>query len=401
MLTHEVIKIMLIKQHFTSMQNYIDYELFAGDAKRCVIALVELHEKYEGDVTLPQLREYVVNKHTLTTAQRHTLQCFLDDIEATEVLPDAAFIKDHIAQLHKLRVLRSLGQAAARGLSGEDVSFDELRTIINEEDEVTNDDNAIEEIDLDIDALVAEAEEGNGFRFGVKTIDDCIPPLYAGLHVIIFARPETGKTSFCAFLVAQALKQGKTVMYFANEEPGRNVLTSIARSYFDKSSAQLRAMPPKAREEWDAVRTNLKMYDVGDVDIDRLKSLMQKHKPDIVVADQMDNFTVSGSSKKDVSDLGLLYRDARVIAKKLPTLWISVCQASSEAEGRSVLTMSMMHNSKTDKPGTADIVMGIGKTDAVAENFVRTITFCKNKTEVAFHGPVAVQFNPTTATFSE
>ena len=58
---------------------------------------------------------------------------------------------------------------------------------------------------------------------------------------IIFARPEVGKTTFCAFHAASYVKQKQKVVYWANEEPAEKIkLRIIQLLWYDIRGDELR-----------------------------------------------------------------------------------------------------------------------------------------------------------------
>ena len=81
------------------------------------------------------------------------------------------------------------------------------------------------------DLLTVEAGDKD-FPFTFNLINENVDGLDRGSLGILFARPEVGKTTFCSFLAASYIKQGFTVVYWANEEKATKIKLRIIQSYF-------------------------------------------------------------------------------------------------------------------------------------------------------------------------
>jgi hypothetical protein len=51
----------------------------------------------------------------------------------------------------------------------------------------------------------------------------------------------------------------------------------------------------KHREEWIKIKDNIKMIDTVDWSMDDIDSHCEKHKPDIIVIDQLDKVNMKGT----------------------------------------------------------------------------------------------------------
>ena len=64
-------------------------------------------------------------------------------------------------------------------------------------------------------------------------LEQNVQGLNRGDFGIIFARPEIGKSSFCAHLASHYISRGQKVHYWANEEIAKKVKLRIITAYFD------------------------------------------------------------------------------------------------------------------------------------------------------------------------
>ena len=112
-----------------------------------------------------------------------------------------------------------------------------------------------------------------------------------------------------------------------------------------------------------------------------IDSHCEKHKPDIIVIDQLDKVNVSGTYARTDEKLRAVYTGAREIAKRHNCCVIAISQASADAHGKTRISFDMMENSKTGKAAEADLIIGIGGgitgdlTGFVASIYKRGINF--------------------------
>jgi len=208
---------------------------------------------------------------------------------------------------------------------------------------------------------------------------------------IIFARPEVGKTTFCCFLVAEYIRQGHSVFYWANEERASKIKLRIITSYLKKSVQDVETDIENSLVKWSEVKNNLVVFDSVGTSIEELDSYCGLNKPSVVVIDQLDKMKIVGQFGRGDERLKALYCYAREVAKRNDCLVWAVSQAGFEAEGNQIIDYSMLDSSRTGKAGEADIILGIGK-NADDEDTTRFVNISKNKIN-GFHGFITVDIN--------
>jgi len=207
--------------------------------------------------------------------------------------------------------------------------------------------------------------------------------------MVAFARPETGKTAFWVSLVSAPdgfAWQGAKVHAFINEEPAiRTEMRTISCS----TGYTRDEIPDNMKEvhyTWSKVKDNIFLFDVVDWTLDDIDSHCEKHKPDIIVIDQLDKVNIDGKFSRSDEKLRAIYTGAREIAKRRDCAVIAISQASADAHNRDKISFDMMENSKTGKAAEADLIIGIGRnTGSDTENRNRTLNISKNKI-TGYHG---------------
>ncbi len=96
------------------------------------------------------------------------------------------------------------------------------------------------EMDKDFRHLVEEETGDPDFPFGWDLLSDNLSGMDRGNLGIIFARPEVGKTTFCAFLAANYIRNKQKVVYWANEEPDEKIKMRIIQSFFAMTSEEMK-----------------------------------------------------------------------------------------------------------------------------------------------------------------
>jgi predicted ATP-dependent serine protease len=202
--------------------------------------------------------------------------------------------------------------------------------------------------------------------------------LAPGDSVVVYARPEMGKTGFVVHLTATAASAGHGVLYLGNEEPiDRTVQRTIA-SLTGQPTSVCAAHPVEALA--GAQRRGLGNITFRDLDpgtMAQIEGAIRQTRPRLVVLDQLRNILHKGDSAtvrmEDVQ------KGFRALAKRYAFTAVSVTQAGDSADGKTFLTMGDVDNSNTGVPGACDVMIGIGATYAMLETPRRGLSFPKNK----------------------
>lgn len=203
-----------------------------------------------------------------------------------------------------------------------------------------------------------------------------------GHHIIVFARPEMGKTSFLANLAAGFLMQGLRVLYVGNEDPIEDVRTRFLGRVIEWPRDRIIADRSGA-DEIAAHTTN--WANLGTVQLapgtpHEIEMLVRKYQPDVLMVDQLRNLAVR-TSKSDgmVQHLEAAAKAVRQIGIRNNCLVVSVTQAGDSATGKAVLDMSDVDSSKTGIPAQADVMIGMGASEEDQVTGRRVLSLPKNK----------------------
>lgn len=203
-----------------------------------------------------------------------------------------------------------------------------------------------------------------------------------GHHIIIFARPEMGKTSFLANLTNGFLKQGHKVLYIGNEDPIADVRRRFLGRVIEWPRDRINNDKIGAHEiaEHTTNWANLGTVQLAPGTPREIESLVQRYKPDVLMIDQLRNINVYGNKSDGVvQHLEAAAKAVRQIGIRNQCLVVSVTQAGVSADGKAILDMSDVDSSKTGIPAQADVMIGLGATTDDEAAGRRVLSLPKNK----------------------
>lgn len=218
-----------------------------------------------------------------------------------------------------------------------------------------------------------------GLRWPINTLNQMMGSLRKGDYGFIFARPETGKTTFIAHTTTYMAQQtDHPILWFNNEQEGHVVLGYCYRAALGLTTDQLYANIEENEKKYEAlVGGRLHIYDSASIHRADVEHLCQRYEPSLVVFDQIDKLTGFDEDRDDLR-LGTIYQWARGLAKGYCPV-IGVCQAGETGANKRWLTMEDVANAKTSKQAEADWILGIGKIDQEGYEKVRHLYLSKNK----------------------
>lgn len=234
-------------------------------------------------------------------------------------------------------------------------------------------------VTTDLEVLVNNVVNTPGLRWRLDCLNKSLGSLRKGDFGFIFARPETGKTTFLASEVSSMLDEAeKPIIWFNNEEQGEKVMMRFYQAYFGVTLDTLLANAKQYKKLFhERVGDKFILVDNAGIDCRAIERIVYSVQPSLIIYDQIDKIK---GFKADRDDLvyGAIYQWARELSKTYaPT--IGVCQADGSGEGQKWLSMGNVSNAKTSKQAEADWILGLGKTHEETAEFIRYINLSKNK----------------------
>lgn len=212
-----------------------------------------------------------------------------------------------------------------------------------------------------------------------KDLNDRVEGLMRGDHLLVFARPETGKSLFTINLTRGFLEQGLVVLYVGNEDSERRMLPRFVGSILNMTKVEMEAM---SFEDLDDLLDNSPIDNFHFVHLEpgtfpQIRGLIHKITPDILIVDQIRNVLTGG----DGLTIGLerASTEMRNIANEFDIVCVSVTQAGESGSGKLRLDLSDVDSSKTGLQAQVDVMVGIGVNEDYEGRGKRMLSLPKNK----------------------
>ena len=389
MVEKQILKLFLNKKYFNKYKGTLSRSVFEGMVGSLYDTIQKAHSKYDSDISIDELYSLHTSVYNpaLTRAMKISVSELVEDIRTIDV-PNEKIADDIIKVMQDRNVAQKIAVEATEIFNGRPADFNVISKIIEHHEQ----DKPVEQIDSvtdNIGELINQLNVTTKWKFNLAELKNNIGGVGDGNLMIVFARPETGKTAFWVSLVAAPYgfaEQGAKVHAFINEEPAVRTQMRAISSYTGYNKDQIISNIQQAHQDWIKIKDNIKMLDVVDWTIQDIDRHCELHKPDIIVIDQLVKINITGTYARTDEKLRAIYTSAREIAKRRSCVVIAISQASADAHNRDFISFDMMENSKTGKAAEADLIIGIGRNSSIdRDNINRTLCVSKNKI-TGWHG---------------
>ena len=372
-------------------------KIFTKDVRRVKQTLDYAMETYDQGLSLADLEAlfYATNK-TLTTSNKEQYQKIFRKIANSSALNNQV-ANEVISRMFQQVVGEEVANIGFDFVNGTQSSLEPLRKIVEQYQDDFTPNLKVEFEDMSIDTLLKANETQTQWKFNIPTLRRNVEGISGGHFVIVGARPNTGKTSFHASIIASPhgfADQGAKCIVFCNEEAANRVGSRYLSAATTMTLDEIKGNYAKAALRYDKVNANINIKDSTGKDLSWVEAVVKATKPDIVILDMGDKFAPRTSDKTDV-----YLRDAAIHARNIAkeyncaVFWLS--QLSAAAEGLAMPDQSMLEGSKTGKAAEADLMILIGKNRVIegneADDTERHLNIAKNKLKGGFHGRITCQ----------
>jgi len=404
------------KELFTKYYKYVNINYIKINYNELykLFNIIDLYySKYINTITINinELDIFYNSNYLLKDNERKDLSSLLEDVFSQDVTNRELLIG--LLEEHRRRSLA--GQVALMALDVEagKKTTAQLLELFNDFEHQEVEAEEIKPVEMDLEKLYETQVVTPGLRWRVNWLNKSLGSLRKGDFGFIFARPETGKTTFLASEITNMVTQTEgDILWFNNEEQGNKVAIRVFQAALglpisDDNDKYLFDDRPKRQDEYNRLTDNrIKILDFEDSNNKhRIEAVLKHYNPALIIFDQIDKIRGFRGERNDL-ELKQIYQWAREMAKTYAPV-IAVSQASGEAEGKLFLTMDMVDGSKTAKQGEADWILGIGKEQ---DNTSRTRYFNISKNKLVGdkdtrpdlrHGSTQVLIKPEIARYED
>lgn len=369
-------------------------KIFTKDIRKIKQALDLAMADYDQDLSTSELESLFYSYNTtMTTANKNAYARIFKRIDEEKAMtPEIA--SNVMSKMFQQSVGEEIANLGFDYVNGTETSLEPLRALLSQYQDDFTPNLKIEWDDISIDTLLKANDYQSQWQFNIPSLQRKIEGISGGHLVIVGARPNTGKTSFHASLLASDngfARQGAKCMILCNEESYERVGSRYLSAATSMSMDEVKGNYALAATRYAPVRDNIHIKDSTGKNMAWVEAVIKAYEPHIVVLDMGDKFATRDSDKSDVylKDAAI---HARNIAKQYKCAIIWMSQLSAVAEGKVYVDQSMLEGSKTGKAAEADLMLllsgnpTVEGTDEV--NNMRHINVAKNKLKGGWHGVV-------------
>jgi hypothetical protein len=368
--------------------------LFSKDVQKIKQSIDKAMSTYERSVTPAEIEAlFMANNPTLTTAQKQAYSALFYKV-AKEVPMGSDIAQEVLSKLFQQVIGEDIANLGFDYVNGSKSTLEPLRLMLEQYGDDFTPNLKVEWEDIDLDTILALNDLETRWTFNIPTLTRKVEGINAGHLVEVGARPNTGKTSFHASLVAGPngfCAQGARVVIMCNEEGYHRVVHRYITACTGMDKYEVAKNRDKALAMFNKIRPQLMFKDATGRDMNWVESVCKSYKPDIVILDMGDKFARTAGFSRPDEALKANAIHARQIAKQQECAMFYMSQLSADAEGKVVLNQAMMEGSRTGKAAEADLMLMISKNPTVEgqeeEDNQRHINVVKNKLS-GWHGIV-------------
>ena len=389
-----LIKTLLNNEFYQRHKNVVRPEIFSKDVRKIKDAVDAAMVDRIEDMTVSDIEAvFMMQNQTMTTATKTAYQDLFRKLDKVDpIKPDIA--ESTLSSLYQKYVGEKVANLGFDYVNGTQDTLEPLRRLLDDHKDDFTPNMNVEWDDIDIETLLEANDLETQWKFNIPSLRRRVEGVSGGHLLLVGARPNTGKTSFHASLIAGPegwAHQGAKCVVLCNEESYERVGARYLSAATMMSMEEVRGNVALARKRYDPVKRNIRIKDSTNKDMKWVEAVVKQERPDILVLDMGDKFASKTSDKSDVylKDAAIY---ARNIAKEYKCCIIWMSQLSAVAEGKVFVDQSMMEGSKTGKAAEADLMVLISKNPIVEgadeQDTQRHLNIAKNKLKGGWHGVV-------------
>ena len=372
-------------------------KLFTKDVRKVKQTIDYAMNQFDKNLNFSELEGLFFTRETLTTANKDSYKRLFDKLREERPM-NQEVAQEVMSNLFQQVVGEEVANLGFDYVNGTANTLEPMRKILDSYQDDFTPNLKIEWEDISIDTLLDAAEIQSQWTFNIPSLKRKVEGISGGHFIIVGARPNTGKTSFHASLVAAPdgfAHQGAKCIILCNEERYDRVAGRYLCAASSMSLKEVKENKALAASRYSPVHNNVKVKDSMNKDLAWVEAVIKHNQPDIVILDMGDKFALKTSDKSDIylKDAAI---HARNIAKQYNCAVIWMSQLSAAAEGVVRVDQSMLEGSKTGKAAEADLMLLISKNALVVnegateqeEDTQRHLVVAKNKLTGGWHGTI-------------
>ena len=246
-----------------------------------------------------------------------------------------------------------------------------------------------------VSSILLEEGQDHGLKLPTILLKESIKGLLGGSLICVAARPDAGKSSLLAAILAEFapqldkyFKPDRPMLWLNNEGNGRRIVPRVYQAALKCTSDELLALDRKGagklNEAYSKVvgRTDrIRIKDMHGATMAQIEQVIEAQKPCVVVFDMVANFrtgtTQAGGNKTD--DIEAKWQALREMAVQHDFVAIGTIQISADGDNMLYPQYGALKDSKTGVQGAVDIILMLGKLNSADMQGIRGLSTPKNK----------------------
>ena len=245
-------------------------------------------------------------------------------------------------------------------------------------------------VELDIESLFAgQLEAAEKFEMLPGVLNKAIGGgVTRGDSIVVFGRPNAGKSTFCINAANGFVRRGLTVVFAENEDSDVRTTRRFVRRLIEKPQAWCEEFPAEtAQLARERGLDRFHYYKLTPGTLGELDAICNRVRPDVLIVNQIRGIALAmpGSITPNMEKVAA---GIRAIGQKYNVILIQVTQANAGKKDKDdnvidkpVLRMEDIDSSLTGVPGAADFIFGIGYMEGWREAGKSCVTITKSKDE--------------------
>ena len=405
MLEQQILKALLDKQTYDNYRNKIS--VVSDGMKPWFETLDGWFEKHQSSISAEELYNLHLARHPAITKSARdliaqTYKLIEDDKSNSEVivsLIDTKYKQEKFATWAEALIKLSEG--------GSKVDIDELEREIREFNANRIAEQEFTPFDISAEEMLDAAHAQGKWKFNLTVWQDNIGGIGPGVFGLWAARPNAGKSLAAihsCFAPAGFVEQGAKVFYLGNEEPihrtkHRAVCSWSGINYSESKYKKREQFIEKVKEFDEKYKDKVVFYHQTGLDYTKIEDIINEHKPDIIIIDQLDKLHVTGDQEGHVR-LRKLYTTMREYATNHMVAIMGVSQASDEASGKRYFGFEALEGSKTGKGAELDLCICIGAENLQQDSNTTRFFFVPKNKLTGWEGTGSYQIEKETSRMS-
>lgn len=382
----QIILGILNNRFYTEYKDKIPKDVLGKQIKPIYETVVDAQEKYGRDLSLDEVhRLHLMRDPTQSEAKKMNLAELISQLQGMKPIgPDIAVdVIESAWVVARGQTITEIGFELLSGKEPED-NVQKLKRIVEDCSEHFTPRVDMVHEDMSVESILKGIDDEDTWKFNIPALAEMCPGVSPTHFIVGGARPNVGKTSLHATLIAAPggfAWQGAKCAVALNEEAAKRVARRYLTSATGIPIEQIAQRSSEATTLYEPIRQNLSLFTANGMSIWDLDKYLERNQPDILVIDMLDKVTVPGNFARRDQMMREVYQQARELGKRHECVVIGFSQVSAEGEGIARLSQGMLEESRTGKAAEADLMLLVGKRHVEGEDDtdIRYMNIAKNK----------------------